>query len=252
MRTDMAKVIVERPRYGSRSPALKKGYRKHLQRTSIDELPRHEPMLGRWRGLGRFLNEHLGPLRKFLRSCVGRPWNKVHQELCEHVNFDNAVQNHVLTHVFQYVELHVEIRNGRPCYAPGDGWRRRWGRPLPAGHMYVCPRTGLLREVRASRSHRPPQRVMSEGYVQYHRRNDQWWEVRLRPLPETLDDQFDLWMERPLSRIAVTDLISLYGGKLFAISKRLLTRRQERELCRRLRAQQRNRRGAKHDMVSVV
>ena len=242
MRADMAKVIVERPRYGSRSRALKKGYLKRLQRTRVDELPRCEPMLGRWRGRGRCLNEHLGPLRKFLRSRVGRPWNKVHQELCQHVNFDNAVQNHVLTHIYQYVELHVEIREGRPCYAPGDGWGRRWRSPLAAGHMYVCPQTGLLRVVRPSRCHDAPTRVSGKGNVQFHLRDGQWWEVRLQPLPDDPADQQDWWLEKPLAGIAAVELISLYGGKLFAISKRPLTPRQQRELYRSLRRQRRKRR----------
>ncbi len=30
-------------------------------------------------------NEHLGPMRRFLANERGRPWNKVHQDLCEHV-----------------------------------------------------------------------------------------------------------------------------------------------------------------------
>jgi len=239
MRADMAKVIVERPRRGSRSGALKKGYLKSLQRASIDELPTREPMLGHWRGRGRWLNEHLGPLRKFLRSCVGRPWNKVHKELCEHVKLDNAVQNHVLTHIFQYVELHVEIRDGRPCYAPGHGWRQRWRQPLSAGQMYVCPQTGLLRAARPNRSRRPPTRIMGEGHMQFHQRDGQWWELQLRPLPEAPVNQRDVWLERPLSSIPVSDSTRIYGGKLFAISKRLLTRHQERELYRRLRIAER-------------
>src|SRR5215216_3972 len=112
MRADMAKVIVERPRVGSRLPSRKKGYRKYIQHTDFDNLPRREPLLGHWRGKGRWLNEHLGPMRRFLRSNVGRPWNKVHQELCEHVCFDNPVQSHVLTHVFDFVRQHVELRGG--------------------------------------------------------------------------------------------------------------------------------------------
>ena len=96
MRADMDKVIVERPRFGSSMPTRKKGYRKSLQSAAVHDLPRREPMMGRWRGMQRFLNEYLGPIQRFLRSRVGRPWNRVHQELCEHVSFDNAVQKHVL------------------------------------------------------------------------------------------------------------------------------------------------------------
>src|SRR5262245_26241195 len=136
MRPDMAKVIVERPRWGSRAPSRKKGYRKFVYQTGIENLPSREPMLGRWHGRGRWLNEHLGPMRRFLRSNVGRPWNKVHQELCEHVNFDNAVQSHVLTHIFQFVHQRIELQGREVMEARGS---RRRQYPLPVGTMYVCP-----------------------------------------------------------------------------------------------------------------
>lgn len=149
MRADMAKVIVERPRIGSRARSRKKGYRKYIQATGLESLPRREPMLGRWRGLGRCLNEHLAPMRRFLESSVGRPWNHVHRDLCEHVSFQNAVQAHVLVHIFQFVQKHVEYR-GRDVIAT-SGWHR--GRALERGAMYICPRTGLLKKVRRSPAH---------------------------------------------------------------------------------------------------
>ncbi len=136
MRADMAKVIVERPRVGSRAPSRKKGYRKYVQRTGVENLPQRAPLLGHWRGLERWLNEHLGPMRRFLPSNVGRPWNKVHAELCEHVCFDNPVQSHVLTHVFDYVQQHVEIC-GRDVFSL-DPWRR--GGPLTPRETHALQR----------------------------------------------------------------------------------------------------------------
>lgn len=139
MRHDMAKVIVERPRWGSRLKSRKKGYRKYLQKSDIADLPRREPLPGRWRGLQRCFSEHLGPLERFLRSNIGRPWNKVHQELSQYVSFDNVVQKHILTHVYDFVVLHVAVVRGELVRA------HRWERKLGPGQMYVCPRTGLLR-----------------------------------------------------------------------------------------------------------
>lgn len=148
MRQDMAQVIVERPRHGSRLKSRKKGYRKYLQQTDIAELPRCEPMLGRWRGRQRWFNEHLRPLERFLRSNIGRPWNKVHQELSEHVTFENVVQKHILTHVYEFVVRHVAVVNGQLVRAARHDW------PLSPGQMYVCPRTGLLRAT-SRRKRRP-------------------------------------------------------------------------------------------------
>lgn len=232
MRADMAKVIVERPRYGSRDPAQKKGYQKQLQRLEIDYVSR-ETMLGRWRGRGRWFNEHLGPMRRFLRSQVGRPWNKVHQALCEHVNFDNVVQKHVLTHVYQYVERIVMIRDG--CVCRGEGLRR--GRPLEPGQMYVCPQTGLLRIVKRSRSRRPLSRVMGPGLIQYLQRDNLWWEVQLRQYPVDPGELWDLWLECDVADLTLETCRLTYGGHLFAVSKRLISREEVRSLYRKVREQ---------------
>jgi hypothetical protein len=235
MREDMAKVIVERPRIGSRLRSRKKGYRKHVQQTGVEELPRREPMLGRWRGRERWLNEHLGPMRRFLRSNVGRPWNKVHQDLCEHVSFDNAVQMHVLTHVFDYVERLVRVDGNR--IIPTAGFRH--DRPLPAGHMYVCPNTGLLRVVRKPKQRSQPKRHIIDATLQYRFRDNVWWEVRVDKLPSDPGELWDVWLERDVARLTETDCIAEYGGKLFACSKRPLTPREARDLRRELRKRKR-------------
>lgn len=241
----MAKVIVERPRVGSRLPSRKKGYRKFVQSTGIENLPTREPLLGHWRGKGRWLNEHLGPMRRFLRSNVGRPWNKVHQELCEHVCFDNPVQSHVLTHVFDYVQQHVEVR-GREVFSLH---RWRGARPLDPGAMYICPFTGLLKVVRSFATCKPPQRLGLGKLTQYHRRDGAWWELRLRALSKqrevlrrhsprrsrAIDDgMWDIWLERMVSLLDDEELTTNYGGKLVAISKRALTPVQSHDLYRRL------------------
>jgi hypothetical protein len=58
-----------------------------------------------------------GASLRFLRSNIGRPWNKVHQELREHVSFDNAVQAHVLVHIYEYVHLQVEVEEKATVYS---------------------------------------------------------------------------------------------------------------------------------------
>lgn len=239
MRSDMSKVIVERPRYGSRLPSKKKGYRRSFQRQGIEEGLRHEPMLGLWRGRQRQLNEHLGPMRRFLRSRVGRPWNKVHQELCENVSFDNAVQNHVLQHVFDYVRRYVELRDGDVILQEGYRWGR--GRRLTQGEMYVCPETGLLKVVRASRHQSVPQRIQAGPLKQYHFRDNAWWEVLLRKRPEDPGELWDVWLERDVEMLALAALQQAYGGELIAISKRPLRPAEIKQLHRTQRQQSRKR-----------
>lgn len=237
MREDMDKVIVERPRFGSRAPSRKKGYRKYCQKAGVENLPRREPLPGRWHGRERMLNEHLGPMRRFLRSRVGRPWNKIHQELCEHVSFNNAVQMHVLTHVFDYVSRLVEYR-GRDVVRTDNWW---FGGVLRPGQMYVCPRTGILKVVKP-RPQPAPRRIHDGRLTQYHLCDGVWWELRLRKRPESpADSLMDIWLERPVHRLADDELSRTYGDKLIAISKRPLSPREARDLRRRNRQGRRRR-----------
>lgn len=216
MRADMAKVIVERPRYGSSSPAMKKGYLKTLQTTPIEDQPRHEPMLGRWRGMDRQLNEHLGPMRRFLRSQIGRPWNKVHQELCEHVSFDNAVQKHILAHIDQFVESHVTCKNGQLVRI---GYGRPW--PLSVGQMYVCPTSGLLKIVPPTTRRTQPKKLTLSAGARHSIclwRNGVWYSVRLQRLPEDGTPRWDVWLNRMISRQDKRPWEQAYQLPMFAVS----------------------------------
>jgi hypothetical protein len=232
MRSDMDKVIVERPRVGSRMPSRKKGYRKYLQSTTVDELPHREPMLGRWRGRQKWLNEHLGPMRRFLRSNVGRPWNKVHQDLCEHVSFDNAVQGHVLSHIYEFVHLHVEVHDHATVFSIQGWWSNH---KLSENSLYVCPKSGILKLVQGDRRHRPKTRFSVDACTQYHCRDNVWWEVRVRSIENVVGDLWDVWLEREVSKLTEQDCDVSYGGQLFATSKSLLTHQETRRLFREMR-----------------
>ena len=76
MRKDMAKVIVERPRLGSRANNDDKGALKRRQRAvgNEDLLPRRASTARGRRASSKHFNEHLAPLRRFLNSRVGRHW----------------------------------------------------------------------------------------------------------------------------------------------------------------------------------
>ena len=81
MRSDMFEVIIERPRWGS-SYKRKKG--RHGEPLRRQEGPTWEPVsLGRG---SKGLNENLAPLRRFLESRVGRPWDAVRSEISSILN----------------------------------------------------------------------------------------------------------------------------------------------------------------------
>lgn len=249
MRSDMAKVIVERPRFGSRRYGArlafpKRGYRRYLKSMPVEEMPICEPMLGRWKGRSKDLNEHLGPMRRFLRSNIGRPWNKVHQELCEHVSFDNAVQAHVLFHIYEYVQLHVEVEDKATVYRKTQygGWSRY---KLGEDTMYVCPNSGILKVVQANRRHPSVDRIRKDEEVQYLKRDNVWWEVHLRSTENVRYDRWDVWLECNISQLTQQDCIRTYGDNLFATSKRLLTPHETRQLYREIRQKSRGRYGSR-------
>lgn len=232
MRDDMAKVIIDRPRYGHRDRPRKKGYRKYVQQTGLEQLPQRETMLGRWHGKRRYFNDHLAPLRRFLQSNIGRPWDKVYQEICAHVSLNSVVQKHLLTHVDQFVATRVSVSDDGRTIWKSDDYRRRALRP---GELYVCPRTGMLKRFPQPRETQTLQQVDRGQAKQYCLRDGQWWELRLQSPPANPDQRYDLWLERPLNQLTDCQLKVAYGAVLTVVSRRPLSPRETRELNRRIR-----------------
>lgn len=200
MRSDMSKVIVERPRPGSRHRVKRRFHRFDPTRIDTSEDAVH-PLPGRlghkravllssWR---KCLNENLRPLERYLRTQIGRPWSKVWSELSEHVRPDNIVQQHVRDHVEDFVAYRTFVRNGT-IYL-----HRRWQGPEPLAaadrpEMYVDPRTGLLcrnkrygsrrrRQQERQRDHARQlarrMRVLDERRQLHLLADGNWWEVTL-------------------------------------------------------------------------
>ncbi len=139
MRRDMDKVLCERPRQGARFK------RRSRYRGPLEDAPAYEST-SRHRGGSKYLNEHLGPLRRWLLSNVGRPWDKVYSELRASISPRNAVQMHIWQHAERYVARHVQMQGRVPLYGPGQWWDFTGCRIDPRNcPVYVCPKTGLLR-----------------------------------------------------------------------------------------------------------
>ena len=138
MRSDMQKVIVERPRRGSRLPS--RGTARRIRPVEVDEDfdsgPNRAPS-ARWE---KSFNEPLKPLWRFLRSNLGRPWDKVYAEIRSRVDGRGVLGNHVLDHLHWEVDVNC-YQEGREILAAGVfGWIR------PVDGFYVHPKSGLLLE----------------------------------------------------------------------------------------------------------
>src|SRR5215469_6547353 len=116
MRSDMHKVICEEPRHGG-------GPERRLRRGNLPEdlLPKFEG-IRRPHTNRKWFGEHLGPLRRWLRSRVGRPWNDIYGEACAVIKPDSVVRNHIKFHLLEFVHRHTYLHDGRIwCFTVG--WR---------------------------------------------------------------------------------------------------------------------------------
>jgi hypothetical protein len=138
MRADMHKVVVERERGG------KRGNRKWGMRIAFvpdgdyDEQPKFVSSARR-RQYGynyKWFTDVLGPLEGFLRSNLGRPWDKVFSELRQGLDVRKVTGRHIFDHLKFMVETDCRIAADRKVYA------RPRGREVTG--FYVHPRSGLL------------------------------------------------------------------------------------------------------------
>jgi hypothetical protein len=182
----MSKVVVERPRLRfplKNGSAYPRGSLESAWAPDFEASPLREAM-GRGYGAKR-LNENLQPLVRFLRSCVGRPWNDVHSEIAARISCKSAVQKHVLDHLRDYVRKDVRIE-GSSVFRICDRKRpiRSWGMRF---EFYVHPDTGILclapnaREKRR-RADNPDRRVVSHE-LELWRIGDIWYAIGVARIP---------------------------------------------------------------------
>ena len=148
MRPDMAKVIVERPRWGSRLRNRKSRLRLRAGELAGElawDLPAWdldvELQSTAVKRQDKSLNENLAPLRRYLERQVGRPWDKVYSEIRANLDARKATDLHILQHLEGYVEVN--------CIHEGDViLTMHAGMLACVRDLYVHPKTGLLRKVK--------------------------------------------------------------------------------------------------------
>lgn len=185
-------IVIERPRSGMRMSQRKlTGFKKELNQITIeasqDGLLSPYRIKSRYKYKTKYLSDHLGPLRRFLRSKVGQPWNQVYSELCQRLDSNTVTGQHVLDHVWDYVEQHVELISGIPYHK--SGWE--CGQPLGRcwrDDFYVHPETGILclAPPRPWKPQTPEPRtdvVILDDFRQYHKINDIWYLITFKTFP---------------------------------------------------------------------
>jgi hypothetical protein len=234
MRKDMSKVIVERPRLGRAAAGKKPGRTRAL----VDDDGEPIRAKGAREPKGRaqktkHLNETLNPLKRYLASNVGRPWNKVYSEISQHLKPTSTVQQHVRDHLDDFVAAKTRMQAGQVMAA------LRFGGERPVRETstlyYVHPRTGLLREnenrvkrgqlARQARAHAEAElaarmRVIDDK-TQLHLFDGAWWEVKLAKIPAGALYS-DVVRRAKLSRMSAEKLYGRPG--VYARDKRQLSK----------------------------
>lgn len=234
----MAKVIVERPRHGSRLPSKAKGYKRRTDRLRWEEQPKREGIKVRG-GSRKSLNEHLAPLRRYLEGQVGRSWNRIFADICRYLDRGSAVQDHVRDHLDDYVAVCVIVVNGELCH--GDGYHI--GRPLYT-EFYVCPRTGILKRNRRPRRwhyHHPAPLTIHflADCTALVRKDGVWYVIGWRSMPERVTPP---GFHAPVSALHVPykdvlleakiyrdQALRFYGRPIYAVSVRRASKREVRQ-----------------------
>lgn len=150
MRRDMPQLLVERERGGERrrfGARMQAFQRKTRTRKDLECLPQLMPMGFRQT---KWLNENLGPLRGFLKSKLGCPWNDVYSELRQRLCPKNTVHMHIMQHLWQYVWFTRRDADQVLWLVSPDGAVERPARagsvtPFQRPMFYVCCDTGRLR-----------------------------------------------------------------------------------------------------------
>lgn len=260
MREDMDKVIVEKPRWGSRWIGSGAGRRYRLS----EDVPVKQGMRQGY-AMRKYPNENLNPLRRYLESQVNRPWDKIYSELCANIDRRNTVQEHIFTHIDNFVARNAMLIGGEVHVM-----RRNWGRePTPLRdadvELYVHPRTGILLRNRHYKSWSAKRREKHAGEreaIQARRRvlsdreqllllDGVWYRVELAALPAGVqrevvskgkpktitefEQRWDMVRKRKVSAAdgpgtEINTAGYLYGRcGVYAVSKRQLSERELRQ-----------------------
>jgi hypothetical protein len=149
MRDDMANVVTERPRLGHSNKSKKttgQRIRSYDPEAEYDEPTRLPVARRRQYGYdAKEFSDLINPLKRYLRSCVGRPWNKVHSELSQKLDRRSLSGSHIWDHVMLEIETDCYIGDDRLVHSNN---RRYHLDESPIEGLYVHPKTGLIREQR--------------------------------------------------------------------------------------------------------
>jgi hypothetical protein len=203
MRSDFNKLLVERERIHHRDHFHNYRNVKGPKGLDDEEVGGRESMRKRYNfGYDRkSFNENLNPLWGWLRSCIGKNWDKCYSELCKTFDMRGVINAHILQHLWQEVEKNTLVGDkGQVMFVDNGRWASTRG-PIPIKESYkdyyICPKDGTLKvvkkpprrsvikqkEAEARAKELAVKRVLSKTEV-LHLIDGVWFHFDLLPVPE--------------------------------------------------------------------
>ncbi|MEH2137304.1 hypothetical protein [Nostoc sp.] len=233
----LSEIVIERPR-GGRRISLKKvtGFKKRLYKITEDAIQDglFNSYLIKPINKSKYLSDHLGPLRRFLRSQVGQPWNEVYSQLCQRLDPNTMAGQHVIDHVWDYVERYVEIIDGGFYSKPYQGY----GMQLNTNHrdqFYIHPETGILCAVeKVPRKQKQKQEktdiLIIDNYHEYQKLNEIWYLITFEDIPPV---QTHYVMDAVKGKIYYS-AATYRGQTIYAVSKKQCNKKEIRFILNQL------------------
>ena len=182
-------MIVERPRIKGRAWPQAQGLPAAAPRATARTARPAARDQGPLAGGTKNLNEHLGPLRRYLDSQVGRPWDKVFSEICPHIDRTRPSRTTSATTSRSTSAAHVILIDGVPATARAAGTTA--GRctdalaalvRLPA-HGAAAAGQARGRRAATAEGGKPAAYIPSATTLQCRFLDGAWHLVTLKPLP---------------------------------------------------------------------
>lgn len=171
MRPDLNKLLCEHERIGSSRSYGDDRNLKVFEEMYQDRYEDDEPFAGignaaresmkkrfNWMYNSKEFGENLNPLYGIIKKNVGRRWDKVYSELCEVFDMRSVINQHILQHLYSYVEVKDMFigKDGKPWV------RNRHGGDEPikgsTTEYYVDPRDNVLKRNNSFTSYRQANR----------------------------------------------------------------------------------------------
>jgi hypothetical protein len=234
----LGEIVIERPRGGMRISLTKlTGYKQALQKIT-DEASEDGllcPYLIKPRQIvskTKYFSDNLGPLRRWLHSKVGQPWDSIYNELCQRIETRTLSGQHILFHVWGFVERNVLLIDGVP-YRKGNQKYGQGQLGYWRDEFYLHPDTGILCLAQKAPKVTPKKRddlVVIDSYHHYRKLNELWYLITLQdlsPMQEATDVVLKVSLKPGRAR-------SEYGREVYAVSKRQCNKKEIKFIMKKL------------------